>query len=101
MAHAVSPLAPADQPRLPVIAGVKLATYIDWMKTAYHITVTSHPAISVPAGFTDDDPPLPVGLQIVGPMYAEPAILRASRCVEQACATGARPHLASLSSAKK
>ena len=30
-------------------------------------------------------------MQIVGPMFAEPNILRASRCVEQACATGARP----------
>ena len=34
---------------------------------------------------------LPIGLQIVGPMFAEQNILRASCCVEQACATGARP----------
>jgi aspartyl-tRNA(Asn)/glutamyl-tRNA(Gln) amidotransferase subunit A len=26
-------------------------------------------------------------------MFSEPNILRASRCVEQACATGARPGL--------
>ncbi|MBC8023573.1 MAG: amidase, partial [Burkholderiales bacterium] len=57
---------PASQPYVDSINGEKLATYLDWMKTCYYITVTSHPAVSVPAGFTDDVPPLPVGLQIVG-----------------------------------
>jgi hypothetical protein len=32
-------------------------------------------------------------LQIVGPMFAEQDILRASRCVEQAWATNVRPSL--------
>jgi aspartyl-tRNA(Asn)/glutamyl-tRNA(Gln) amidotransferase subunit A len=44
----------------------------------------------VPCGFVDG---LPIGLQIVGPMFSEEKILRASRCVEQACASGARPSL--------
>ncbi|HEX4331250.1 MAG TPA: amidase [Usitatibacter sp.] len=57
---------PAGQPFVDSIGGVKLASYIDWMKSCYHITVTSHPAISVPAGFTRDTKPLPVGLQMVG-----------------------------------
>jgi amidase len=57
---------PASQPFVDTINGVKLPDYIAWMKTAYYVTCTSHPAISVPAGFTDDTPPLPVGLQIVG-----------------------------------
>src|SRR5262249_12307269 len=30
------------------IAGVKMTNYLDWMKSCYYITVTSHPAISVP-----------------------------------------------------
>ena len=34
------------------IDGVKMATYLDWMKSAYRITSTFCPAISVPAGFT-------------------------------------------------
>ena len=29
-----------------------MATYIEWMRTCSRITVTGHPAISVPAGFT-------------------------------------------------
>jgi amidase len=53
-----------DQPYVTEIDGVKLANYMAWMKSCYLITATSHPAISVPAGFTDDG--LPVGLQIVG-----------------------------------
>jgi len=36
---------------------------------------------------------LPIGLQVVGPMFGEEKILRASRCVEQACASDARPNL--------
>ena len=36
------------------INGVKMDTYIDWMKTCYYITVTGLPAISVPCGFTSE-----------------------------------------------
>ncbi len=39
-------------------------TYLDWMASAYLISVTGLPAISVPAGFTPGG--LPVGLQLVG-----------------------------------
>ncbi len=46
------------------IGDVAMQTYIDWMKSCYWVTVTGHPAISVPAGFTDEG--LPVGLQLVG-----------------------------------
>ena len=38
------------------IAGVKMETYIDWMKSCYYISLTASPAISVPAGFTRGRP---------------------------------------------
>ena len=41
------------------INGQPQATYLDWMRAAYFITVTGCPAISVPAGFTTSG--LPVG----------------------------------------
>jgi Asp-tRNA(Asn)/Glu-tRNA(Gln) amidotransferase A subunit family amidase len=44
-------------------------TYLDWMASAYLISVTGLPAISVPAGFTPDG--LPVGLQLVGRRRAD------------------------------
>jgi amidase len=46
------------------IDGVRLESYIAWMKSAYWISTTFRPAMSVPAGFTRDG--LPVGIQIVG-----------------------------------
>jgi amidase len=46
------------------INGEPMVTYIDWMRSCSRITVSAHPAISVPAGLTADG--LPVGLQLVG-----------------------------------
>ena len=74
---------PVKQPFVDEINGVKLPNYIAWMKTAYYITATSHPAISVPAGFTDDDPPLPVGLQIVGRYRDDFGVLQLAHAFEQ------------------
>jgi aspartyl-tRNA(Asn)/glutamyl-tRNA(Gln) amidotransferase subunit A len=64
--------------------------WFDWTPLTWPFNLTRQPAASVPCGFVDG---LPIGLQIVGPMFSEPNIFRASRCVEQACATGARPRL--------
>ena len=74
---------PASQPFVDAIDGVKLSSYIDWMKTCYQITVTSHPAISVPAGFTSDARPLPVGLQIVGRYRDDFSVLQIAHAFEK------------------
>jgi aspartyl-tRNA(Asn)/glutamyl-tRNA(Gln) amidotransferase subunit A len=55
----------------------------DWAGFSYPFNLTQQPAISVPAGFTGDG--LPVGLQIVGPKYADALVLRVARAFEAAC----------------
>ena len=64
------------------IAGKPMGNYLDWMKSCYYITITSHPAISVPAGFTPEG--LPVGLQIVGRYRDDFGVLQLAHAFEQA-----------------
>ncbi|HKN97689.1 MAG TPA: amidase [Pseudonocardiaceae bacterium] len=70
------------------VAGVPSETYLDWMRSAYFVSATGSPAISVPAGFTPDG--LPVGLQIVGPHRDDLGVLRLAHAFEQATRTGER-----------
>ena len=70
------------------IEGVALPTYIDWMRACSDITVTGHPAISVPGGFTPDG--LPVGLQIVGRHQDDWGVLQIAHAVETATGIGRR-----------
>jgi amidase len=63
------------------VAGVAMATYIDWMESCWSITVLGGPAISVPCGHTPTG--LPVGLQIVGRRGDDAAVLRLARAFEQ------------------
>jgi amidase len=70
------------QPYVTEIEGVRLPTYIDWMRVCSDITVTGLPAISVPCGFTDDG--LPVGIQIVGRHHDDRGVLQLAHAFEQA-----------------
>jgi amidase len=63
------------------IEGVKMGSYIDWMRSCYFITMTTLPAISVPAGFTPEG--LPVGLQIVGRHHDDWSVLQIAHAFEQ------------------
>jgi amidase len=74
-----------EQPYPEEIAGVRMQTYIDWMKSAYYVTVTGHPAISVPCGFTPEG--LPVGVQIVGRHRDDFGVLQLAYAFQEA--TGA------------
>jgi amidase len=70
------------------INGVKLETYVDWMRSNWNITVTAHPAISVPCGFTAEG--LPVGIQIVGRYQDDFGVLQLAHAFEQATQTWKR-----------
>lgn len=83
----VAPFA-VETPYPTEIAGVEMETYIDWMKSCYFITITGHPAISVPCGFTPDGHP--VGVQIVGRYRHEVELLQFAHAFEQAAAVEPR-----------
>jgi amidase len=71
---------PAEQEYPEEVDGRPMETYLDWMRSAYLITVTGCPAISVPAGQTDEG--LPIGIQIVAPFGADARLLGIARSVE-------------------
>ena len=54
--------------------------WIDWSPFSYPFNMTRQPAASIPCGLTAAG--LPIGLQIVGPLYADARVLRAARAFE-------------------
>ncbi len=90
IACAVNQLAPFDAaldwPKS--VAGSTMSHYIEWMRSAYLITTTWQPAISVPAGFTPAG--LPVGLQLVGRRLQDRQLLEFAYAFEQATQVGRR-----------
>jgi aspartyl-tRNA(Asn)/glutamyl-tRNA(Gln) amidotransferase subunit A len=54
--------------------------WIDWSPFSYPFNMTRQPAASIPCGLTRTG--LPIGLQIVGPLYADDRVLRAARAFE-------------------
>jgi amidase len=70
------------------IEGVAMDNYVSWMKSAYWISATRRPAISVPAGFTAEG--LPVGIQIVGRDRDDFGVLQIAHAFEEATGFGQR-----------
>lgn len=64
------------------VAGRKIRTPYELLLLTYAFNLTGQPAISVPAGWTDDG--LPIGLQIVGRWRADGQVLRAAAAYEAA-----------------
>jgi amidase len=79
---------PVEREWVAEIAGVTMGSYIEWMRSCSRITMTAHPAMSIPAGFTPQG--LPVGLQLVGRHRGELALLRMAAGIEEATAIGRR-----------
>ena len=78
----------ADEEYPAAIDGVPQHSYLDWMRSAYLITVTGCPAVSVPAGFTGEG--WPVGIQLVGPVRGERRLLEIAHSFEQVTRVGDR-----------
>ncbi len=54
--------------------------WVDWTPFSYPFNLTRQPAASIPCGLTRAG--LPIGLQIIGPLYADDRVLRAARAFE-------------------
>ena len=57
-------------------------TMLGWTPFTYPFNLTQQPACTIPCGLTSDG--LPIGLQIVGPMFGDALVLRAARAYESA-----------------
>ena len=63
-----------------------------WELATFPFSFTRQPAITVPCGFSASG--LPIGLQIVGPVYGDASVLRAAHAYQQAFPTlDRRPHV--------
>jgi amidase len=68
------------------IEGVKMNTYIEWMRSCYYISILENPSISMPCGYTPEG--LPVGLQIVGRHREDWSVLQLAHAFEGATKAG-------------
>lgn len=66
------------------IDGQPVRTYFHWLSLAYYVTLTGHPAMSLPVG--RDEKGFPFGLQIVGPRGGDALVLRVAAALEAAFA---------------
>ncbi|MET3494302.1 amidase [Variovorax boronicumulans] len=79
----VSPF-PWTQLYADTINGEKQANYYRWLALTYVVTLTTHPAISLPCGV--DHAGMPFGLQVVGGFRTDHQVLGAAHAMEKAFA---------------
>ncbi len=65
----------------PVVDGVEMGDYVEWLRFSFLATTTGLPAISMPAGFTPSG--MPVGVQLIGPPRGEARLLQVARAIEE------------------
>ncbi|MBH0238947.1 amidase [Methylobrevis albus] len=91
----VTPATPVSAPPAEVewvaeIDGTVLDRYFKWQRLACRVTMTSHPVLVTPGGFTGTG--LPFGLQMVGPVRGEHKLLSLGHAIETATGwVGQRP----------
>ena len=66
---------------------------LSWTPFSYPFNLPQQPACSIPCGL--DRHGLPIGLQLVGPMFGDALVLRAARAYESVCAIP-RPNVSAL-----
>ena len=73
---------PAFEARAAGHTPISAKAMLGWSPFSYPFNLTQQPAITIPCGLTGDG--LPIGLQIVAPMFADALVLRAARAFESA-----------------
>src|SRR6185295_1362962 len=83
------------------VDGQAMRNYYHWLALTYVVTLATNPALSLPCG--RDEHGMPFGLQLIGRLRGDAALLSAARAFEQAFAASPalcrpRPDLESLRS---
>ncbi|MBL8571861.1 MAG: amidase [Phreatobacter sp.] len=76
---------PIEQLYAEEVDGVRMRTYFHWLSMAYGVTLTGHPAITIPCGLEPTGTPM--HLQIVGPYGGDAKVLSIALALEQAMAS--------------
>jgi hypothetical protein len=63
------------------VGGRQQDNYYRWLALTYVVTLTTHPAVSLPCGV--DHAGMPFGLQIVGPFHGDRKTLAVAHAMEQ------------------
>ena len=63
------------------LEGETYENYVEWIRITYALTLTSLPILCIPCGMTTEG--LPIGLQLVGRLHGEAALLRAGAAMEE------------------
>jgi aspartyl-tRNA(Asn)/glutamyl-tRNA(Gln) amidotransferase subunit A len=84
---------PAFDVRAPGAAPMTPEAMLGWTPFSYPFNLSQQPACTIPCGLTRDG--LPIGLQIVGPMFGDALVLRAARAYESLRPI-ARPDLSTM-----
>jgi Asp-tRNA(Asn)/Glu-tRNA(Gln) amidotransferase A subunit family amidase len=64
------------------VDGRAMRNYYHWLALTYVVTLATNPAMSMPCG--RDEHGMPFGLQVIGPLRGEAALLQAAHALEQA-----------------
>ncbi|HEX5738945.1 MAG TPA: amidase [Hydrogenophaga sp.] len=80
----VTPMSPFPwtQPYAERVDGRTMRNYYEWLSLTYVVTLATNPSLSLPCGV--DSRGMPFGLQVIGPLRGDAALLAASMALEQA-----------------
>ena len=84
-----TPTMTAPPQRLDAEGSIATEAYAEWAAPLYPFNLAGHPAMSVPAGMTEDG--LPVGLQLIGPWFGEQRLLEVAGLLEKLLGWQGRP----------